>query len=71
MRPMKPNWSGEYGLDRPSSTLSTEDRMAAESVMIMTWRYELSDDGRRLRATERIVGAGRDQDNVWEFERLT
>ena len=26
-------------------------------------------DGRRLWASERIRGGGRDQDNVWEFER--
>ena len=50
--------------------LVTEDRMGpGETGMVMTWRYELSDNGRRLRASERIVGAGRDQDNVWEFER--
>jgi hypothetical protein len=35
----------------------------------MTRRYELLDGGRRLRATEQIRGAGRDQDNVWEFAR--
>jgi hypothetical protein len=51
-------------------TLITEDRMGpGETGMVMTWRYELSEDGRRLRASERIVGAGRDQDNVWEFDR--
>lgn len=50
--------------------LVTEDRMGSgDTVMVMTWRYQLGGDGRRLRATERIVGAGRDQDNVWEFER--
>jgi hypothetical protein len=48
----------------------TEDRMGApEAAVVMTWRYELTDGGRRLRATERIRGGGRDQDNVWEFER--
>jgi len=132
--PMKPNFSGEYALDRATSVLSThaaaivsavlrvahdeprfhcsarfasaddavefafdrftdgretgagagessrchwdhdalvtEDRMGSrEAATVMTWRYELRDGGRRLRATERIVGAGRDQDNVWEFER--
>jgi hypothetical protein len=131
---MKPNFSGEYALDRPSSALSTnasgieratlriehddprfrcqgkfasasdtmeftferftdgretalgategsrcywdgdalisEDRIAAgDATMVMTWRYELSNDARRLRARERIRGAGNDQDNVWEFER--
>ena len=40
-----------------------------EAPVVMTWRYELGDGGRRLRATERIRGGGRDQDNVWEFER--
>ena len=36
---------------------------------MMAWRYELQDGGRRLTATERIRGSGRDQDNVWVFER--
>jgi hypothetical protein len=31
-------------------------------------QYELQDGGRRLVATERIRGCGRDQDNVWVFE---
>jgi hypothetical protein len=34
----------------------------------MTWRYELVHE-RRLRAVERMRGGGRDQDNVWEFDR--
>ena len=132
---MKPNFSGEYVLDRPSSVLSpaaagmvsavlridhqdarfrcsarfasaddavefaferfitdgreslasgqessrcywdddalvSEDRMGPEGAgMIMMWRYELTNDARRLRATEQIRGAGRDQDNIWEFDR--
>jgi hypothetical protein len=37
--------------------------------MTMTWRYELDGTGRILTATERIRGAGREQDNVWVFER--
>jgi hypothetical protein len=50
--------------------LVSEDRMGApEAVVVMTWRYELADGGRRMRATERIRGGGRDQDNVWEFTR--
>ena len=32
-------------------------------------RYELQDNGRRIRAAEIIRGCGRDQDNVWVFER--
>jgi hypothetical protein len=39
--------------------------------LVMSWRYELQDGGRCLRATERIRGEGRDQDNVWVFERLS
>jgi len=131
---MKPNFSGDYALDRPASSLSsnasaivratlriehddpsfrcqgkfasasdtvefsferfTDDRASAASAqegsrcywdgdalvsedrfgsgdagMVMMWRYELSRDGKRLRAVEQIRGAGRDQDNVWEFER--
>ena len=37
----------------------------------MSWRYELLEDGRQLRATEQLRGAGRDQDNLWIFERST
>lgn len=32
-------------------------------------RYELQSGGRRLRAVEQIRGGGRDQDNIWIFER--
>ncbi len=35
----------------------------------ISFRYELQDGGRRLRAVEQIRGGGRDQDNVWVFER--
>ena len=51
-------------------SLISEDQIGAgHAAVVMTWRYELLNDGRRLRAEERIRGAGRDQDNVWEFER--
>jgi hypothetical protein len=50
--------------------LISEDRMGTpEAGVVMIWRYELTDDGRRLRASERIHGGGRDQNNVWEFTR--
>ena len=50
--------------------LISEDRMGSgDAAMVMTWRYELVDQGRRLRAMEQIRGAGRDQESVWEFER--
>ena len=42
---------------------------AADAPVTMSWRYELEDGGRRLTATERIRGGGRDQDNVWVFDR--
>ena len=39
------------------------------NVMTISFRYELQDGGRRLCATEQLRGAGRDQDNVWVFDR--
>jgi hypothetical protein len=36
---------------------------------IMSWRYELLEEVQRLRAVESIRGGGRDQDNIWIFER--
>jgi hypothetical protein len=33
----------------------------------MSFRYELLEEGRRLRAVEQIRGGGRDQDNIWIF----
>jgi hypothetical protein len=37
--------------------------------LMISFRYELLDGGRRLRAAEQLRGAGRDQDNLWMFER--
>jgi hypothetical protein len=37
--------------------------------MTIVFRYELQDGGRRLRAAEQLRGGGRDQDNVWVFDR--
>lgn len=37
--------------------------------LLVSFRYELLDGGRRLRAMEQIRGAGREQDNVWIFDR--
>jgi hypothetical protein len=37
--------------------------------MTIVFRYELQEGGRRLRAAEQLRGAGRNQDNVWVFER--
>jgi hypothetical protein len=41
----------------------------SDESWIMSWRYELLEEGQRLRAVERIRGGGRDQDNIWIFER--
>jgi hypothetical protein len=35
----------------------------------ISFRYELLDAGRRLRATEQVRGTDHDQDNIWIFER--
>jgi len=35
----------------------------------LSFRYDLVDAGRRLRATEQLRGTDHDQDNVWMFER--
>jgi hypothetical protein len=35
----------------------------------ISFRHELLDAGRRLRATEQLRGSGRSQDNVWIFDR--
>jgi hypothetical protein len=37
--------------------------------MTISFRYELENGGRRLRAAEQLRGGGRDQDNVWVFDR--
>jgi ketosteroid isomerase-like protein len=52
------------------TALVSEHRTTTPNAVItMSWRYQLIDNGRHLRATEQLRGAGRDQDNVWEFER--
>jgi hypothetical protein len=40
-------------------------------AMTIVFRYELLDEGRRLRAAEQLRGAGREMDNVWVFDRAT
>jgi len=37
--------------------------------MTISFRYELQDKGRGLRTAEQLRGGGRDQDNLWFFER--
>jgi hypothetical protein len=38
-------------------------------LMTVSFRYELTDGGRRIRASEQVRGTSWDQDNVWIFER--
>jgi len=35
----------------------------------ISFRYELMDAGRRLRAVEQLRASGRSQDNIWIFDR--
>ena len=56
------NWEGE--------ALAFIDSMdTPDGELMISFRYQLEDSGRRLRATERLRGAGREQDNVWVFDR--
>jgi hypothetical protein len=40
-----------------------------DSEMTVSFRHELVDAGRRLRAAEQLRGTDHDQDNVWIFDR--
>ena len=40
-----------------------------EGNLVVTFRYELIDEGQRLRAAEQVRGVPWAQDNVWIFER--
>lgn len=42
---------------------------SSDNQLAIAFRYELQDDGRRLQAAEQLRGGGRDQDNLWVFER--
>ena len=64
----------EVRFERPSNwdgdVLAFTDRVPAPNgEMTISFRYELEDSGRRLRATEKLRGPDREQDNVWLFDR--
>ena len=40
-----------------------------DGEMNISFRYELLDAGRRLRASEQVRGTDHDQDNIWIFDR--
>ena len=55
-------WDGD-------ALVSASQIQGPDGEMTISFRYELQDVGRRLRAAEQLRGAGRDQDNVWVFDR--
>ncbi len=56
------NWDGE-------ALVFTDRTPTPNGELTICFRYELQDSGRRLRAAEQLRGAGREQDNVWVFDR--
>jgi hypothetical protein len=68
--------STQQGITTASSLRWEGDALVAswrihrpEGEMKISFRHELLDAGRRLRAAEQLRSSGRDQDNVWIFER--
>lgn len=47
----------------------TFDTAGPDGKVAISFRYELQEGGRRLQAAEQLRGGGRDQDNVWVYER--
>lgn len=58
------NWEGD-------ALVFTDTVQTPNGELTIVFRYELEEGGRRLRATERLRGPGREQDNVWVFDRAT
>jgi hypothetical protein len=56
------NWDGD-------ALVFTDTVPTPNGDLTISFRYELQDAGRRLRASEVLRGAGREQDNVWVFDR--
>ena len=56
------NWDGE-------ALVFTDTTDTPHGELTISFRYQLEDSGRRLRATEWLRGGGREQDNVWVFDR--
>src|SRR5438045_9310271 len=55
-------WEGDVLVFRDVVPMPTGD-------MVISFRYELQDAGRRLRAAEQLRDPDRQQDNVWAFDR--
>lgn len=47
----------------------TFEQPIPEGQMTVSFRYELIDEGRRLRASEQVRGVPWAQDNIWIFDR--
>jgi hypothetical protein len=52
-----------------SALVVTWRTQRSDGEVKISFRYELLDAGRRLRATEQVRGTDHDQDNSWIFER--
>jgi hypothetical protein len=55
-------WDGD-------ALVATWRSQGPDGELTISFRYELQESGRRLRAVEQLRGGGRDQDNLWVFER--
>ena len=55
-------WDGD-------ALLFTDRIQGSDGELVISFRYELQEGGRRLRAMEQLRGGGRDQDNLWVFAR--
>lgn len=56
------NWDG-------NALVFTDTVGTPNGDLTISFRYELQNGGIRLRASEVLRGAGREQDNVWVFDR--
>jgi hypothetical protein len=56
------NWEGD-------ALVFVDRAQTPNGELTIAFRYELQHAGRRLRAAEQLRGAGREQDNVWVFDR--
>jgi hypothetical protein len=56
------NWDGD-------ALVFTDRTQTPNGEITISFRYELQNSGHRLRAAEQLRGAGREQHNVWVFDR--
>jgi hypothetical protein len=49
--------------------MSTFTERGPYGEVVISFRYSLDAGGRRLRAAEQVRGGGRDQDNLWIYDR--